>query len=114
MPKDLVEEFLVMLEPFAPHIAEELNAGILEGEGSLAWASWPEVDESLVTKESVIIPVQVNGKVRGTVEVPAEIDEAKLEMMAREIPAVASRLKGATLKTVVAKPGQVVNFVIAP
>jgi leucyl-tRNA synthetase len=117
MPKALARDMLVMLSPFAPHFAEELNARVHgEPDGAqaemLAWAAWPELDESWLAKDEVEIAVQVNGRVRATIRVPADADATALEIAARAEPAVATHLDGATVKKVVAVPGRIVNFVL--
>ncbi|MCH2101591.1 MAG: leucine--tRNA ligase [Planctomycetes bacterium] len=106
------ERFCVLLEPFAPHLAEELwfRLGHVE---SLAYEPWPEFDLNMLVAESIEIPVQVNGKLRAKAFVPAgqENDRAVLEESAREV--VAEHLIGVEVKKVVAVPGRLVNFVVA-
>ncbi|MHC5209545.1 MAG: leucine--tRNA ligase [Planctomycetota bacterium] len=119
MPRELARPFLVMLSPFAPHLCEELNARLHgedgghgeDGEG-LAWAEWPEADASLLVQDEVEIPVQVNGRLRATIRVPADADAAALEAAARADPNVAQHLDGAAVRKVIAVPGRVVNFVL--
>jgi leucyl-tRNA synthetase len=113
MPKALARDMLVMLSPFAPHLAEELNV-IVHGEQveMLAWAAWPELDDAWLGSDEVEIAVQVNGRVRATIHVPADADAAALEAAARADPAVAAHLADAEVKKVVAVPGRIVNFVV--
>ena len=113
MPAALARDMLVMLSPFAPHFAEELNARV-HGEDAemLAWAAWPDLDESWLAKDEVEIAVQVNGRVRATIHVPADADAAALEAAARADASIASHLDGADVKKVVAVPGRIVNFVL--
>jgi leucyl-tRNA synthetase len=113
MPRELARPFLLMLSPFAPHMAEELNArGAGEGAEMLAWATWPDVDAAQLVQDEVEIPVQVDGRLRATIRVSARADAAALEAAARAEPAVAQHLDGATVRKVVAVPGRVVNFVL--
>ncbi len=112
MPAALARDFLVMLEPFAPHLAEELNASVLHGD-ELAWAAWPAVDAARLVRDQVVVPVQVNGKLRATLSVDADLDAAGLEARARAEENVARLLEGATIRKVVCVPGRIVNFVVA-
>jgi leucyl-tRNA synthetase len=113
MPADLAHDALVMLSPFAPHLTEELHA-FLAGDDAelLAWAAWPAADDSLLVVDEVEIAVQVNGKVRARLSVPADADSAALEAAARAVPAVAEHLQGVAVKQVIAVPGRIVNFVV--
>jgi leucyl-tRNA synthetase len=113
MPRELARPFLVMLSPFAPHMAEELNARPHgERAGQLAWTDWPVVDAAQLVRDEVEVPVQVNGRLRATIRVPADADAAALEAAARAEPNVAQHLEGASVRKVVAVPGRVVNFVL--
>ncbi len=102
------QAFCVLLEPFAPHLAEELWAG-LDAEEPLALAAWPAYREELLTAATVEIPVQVNGKLRGKAQVAPDADRDAIEGAARE--AVAGHLEGEVRKVVVV-PGRLVNFVV--
>ena len=111
MPRAFAADFCVLLEPYAPHLAEELNAR-LGGTESLAWAAWPEVDASQLVGETVSVPVQVNGKVRSVLELPEGHDKAALEAAGRADPGVAKLLEQGELVKVVAVPGRILNFVV--
>ena len=113
MPASLARPFVVMLEPYAPHLAEELSA-LLGAEQLLAWADWPAVDESQLVTDLVKVPVQVNGKVRSVIEVAAGMDAAALEARARAESGVSALLDQGELVKVVAVPGRIVNFVVRP
>jgi leucyl-tRNA synthetase len=113
MPREFAQDALVMLEPFAPHLCEELNERLNgEGAASLAWARWPAADRSYLVEETAEIGVQVNGKVRATIRVRKDADAAALEAAARAEPAIARQLQGAKVRKVVAVPGRIVNFVV--
>jgi leucyl-tRNA synthetase len=102
------EAFARLLEPFAPHLAEELWED-LGHRDSCARAPWPAWEPALAIADQVEVPVQVNGKVRARVTVPKDADAAALEAAART--AAASQLAGFTVKKVITIPGRMVNFV---
>jgi leucyl-tRNA synthetase len=110
-PRAVVEPLVLMLAPLAPHIAEELWSR-LGHDGSLAWAAFPVADEALLVDEQVEIPVQVNGKLRAVVHVPADADAEAMEAAARAESKIAAALDGQDVRRVVTVPGRLVNFVI--
>ncbi len=101
--------FLVLLEPFAPHLAEELWEEI-GADGALAHAPWPSWDAAKAIADTVEIPVQVNGRVRARILVAKDAGPELLESAARA--AAAAHLTGATVRKVIALPGRMVNFVL--
>jgi leucyl-tRNA synthetase len=102
---------LLMLAPAAPHIAHELWA--LRGMGSmLAKEPWPEWDESLVTESTVTMVVQVNGKVRDRVDVPADISAEEAEKVALGLEKVQGWIDEEGVRKVIARPPNVINFVV--
>jgi leucyl-tRNA synthetase len=110
-PRVLLEPFVLLLSPLAPHLAEELWQ-LLGHSGTLAFEPWPRFDETLIVESVVEIPVQVNGKLRGKVRVAAGADQATVEQAARNDPAVAAHLTGKTVVKVVFIPGRLLNFVV--
>jgi leucyl-tRNA synthetase len=110
-PRDVVRAMVLMLAPLTPHVAEELWERLGETE-ALAFADFPQPDPALLVDETVEIPVQVDGKVRGRVTVAAGASEADHEAAARGEPKVAELLAGATVRKVVVVPGRMVNFVL--
>ena len=110
-PKTLCERFALLLAPFAPHLAEELWALLGHGE-TLAYEPWPAFDEEKIAESSVEVPVQVNGKVRGRVRVPAGADRDAMTAAAKADDAVAGYLDGKTVVKAIAVPGRMVNFVV--
>jgi leucyl-tRNA synthetase len=110
-PRGVIEPIVLMLAPLAPHICEELWSRLGHGQ-SLAWADFPVADPELLVDDTVEIPVQVNGKVRGVVSVPADSDAAAMEAAARADDKVAALLEGREPKRVIAVPGRLVNFVL--
>src|SRR5262249_6309219 len=99
------------LAPLAPHAAEELWQ-ILGHKRTLAYEPWPTYDPALLKDEEIEIPVQVNGKLRGKVVVPAEADAKGIEAAARADARISALLEGKTVRKVVVVPGKLVNFVV--
>ncbi len=108
---DATRKLVLMLAPFVPHIAEEMWEGI-GGEGLVYDAGWPEVDESMLVKDTVEIVVQVNGKVREKAEVPADLDKTGLEETVLALDSVKALTAGKNVVKVIAVPGKLVNIVI--
>ncbi|MGY1913919.1 leucine--tRNA ligase [Blastococcus sp. SYSU DS0973] len=111
VPRPVAEALVLMVAPLAPHLAEELWSRLGHEESS-AWTAFPEVEERWLVEETVRVAVQVNGKVRAQVTVPADADAAALEAAARADEKIAGYLDGATIRRVVAVPGRLVNFVL--
>ncbi len=107
--RESVEALLLMLSPFTPHMCEELWAQIGHAEGVVA-AGWPTFDETVARDESIEIPVQVNGKLRGKAVVAAEASEADIEKAA--LAAVESYLAGKTVVKVIVAKGRLVSVVV--
>jgi leucyl-tRNA synthetase len=110
-PRTAMETFTLLLAPLAPHTAEELWQ-ILGHDQTLAYEPWPVYDPALLKDDEVEVPVQVNGKLRGRVVVPADADGAQLEAAARGDERIAALLEGKTIRKVVVVPGKLVNFVV--
>jgi leucyl-tRNA synthetase len=111
LPRDVVEPIVLILAPLAPHIAEELWER-LGHEDSLAYAAWPEFDAELLKTETIVIPVQVNGKIRGRIEIPADATEDLVLELAREDGNVSRYLRGKRVTRAIYVPERIVNFVI--
>ena len=109
--REAVEALVRLVSPFAPHTAEELWEAYGHT-GGLAAASWPVVDESAAQAEEVVIPVQVNGKVRARLTVAPDISDAELEAVALADPAVTPHLAGKTVRKVVIAKGRLVSVVV--
>jgi leucyl-tRNA synthetase len=101
---------VLMLSPIVPHICQELWRE-LDGKGELLNADWPQVDESALTRDSIELVVQVNGKVRGRVEVAADADKDSVEAAALAQENVLRFLEGVTVRKVIVVPGKLVNIV---
>ena len=110
-PKQAMEQFVLLLSPFAPHIAEELWQA-LGNKNTLAYQPWPAFDEAMLKQDTIEVPVQVNGKLRGRIQAPADADNAALELLARAETKVAEHLSGKKVLKVVIVPGKMVNFVV--
>ena len=112
VPTAWFDAFVRILAPFAPHIAEELWAG-LGHQGSVSEAQFPEHDEARLKLDTITVAVQVNGKMRASVEVDAQIDQAALLAFVRAEPNVARHLEGKTIRREVVVPKKLVNFVLS-
>ncbi|MCB9845035.1 MAG: leucine--tRNA ligase [Phycisphaeraceae bacterium] len=111
MTRDQALRFCRVLAPFAPHIAEELWH-LLGGQGLVSLASWPAHDPAMLTADSVEIPVQILGKVRHRLTVPADADAKKTEAIAMADERVLELIRGKEIKKVVVVPGRMVNIVV--
>jgi leucyl-tRNA synthetase len=108
--EEAVETLLLLLAPFAPHIAEELWHRIGREE-SVHLQPWPEWDKEVAAEETITLIVQVNGRVRDRIEVPAGIDDAEAERLARESESVQRHTEGQEIVKVIVVPGRLVNIV---
>ena len=111
-PREVAEQLVLMLAPLTPHIAEELWRRVGHP-GSLAYEPFPVADPAELVEEAVELPVQVNGKTRSRISVPADADQVEIEAMARADERIAVLLADATVRKVVVVPGRLVNFVVA-
>jgi leucyl-tRNA synthetase len=105
-----LETLARLLGPMMPHLAEEMWA-TLGGEGLLADQPWPVADPQLTRDEQVTIAIQVNGRLRGTLEIPRDMDKAAVENAALELPQVTRWLEGRPPRKVVVVPNRIVNIV---
>ena len=112
--KALLEEgmsiVLRLLTPIAPHVTHYLWRELGYGDDILA-AGWPQVDEGALRQESIEIVVQVNGKLRAKLQVPADADKSMIEQAARDNPNVQKFVGDATIRKVIVVPGKLVNIV---
>ncbi|MBO7722114.1 MAG: leucine--tRNA ligase [Kiritimatiellae bacterium] len=111
LPRTMLESFVLCLSPFAPHLGEELWE-FLGHEGTLAYEPWPKYDPAALVEDEIEIPVQVLGKLRGRIRVPAVASAADIESAARENADVAKFLAGKTVVKVITVPKRMVNFVV--
>ena len=111
IPRAVAEKFVLVLSPFAPHIAEELWQRLGHAD-SLAYQAWPAADENWLEADTVTMTVHINGKRRAELQVARDLDKAAIEVAAREADGVADKLAGQTIKKVIFVPGKLVNFII--
>ncbi|PZU96878.1 MAG: leucine--tRNA ligase [Leptolyngbya sp.] len=107
-----VRALVLLLAPFAPHMADELWHQ-LGNPDSVHRAPWPVFDPAALVVDEITLVIQIMGKTRGTLEVPADSDKAALERYARESEAAQRYLEGKEIKKVIVVPGKLVNFVVA-
>ena len=110
-PVSVMNDFLLLLAPFAPHIAEELYAKVNGGDSTLAYQPWPSHNEEYLVESSIEMAVQVNGKVRDRIQIPADIDEAAIKQLALDSGNVKRHTDGKSVKKVIVIPGKLVNIV---
>lgn len=110
-PKCAMETLVLLLAPYAPHIAEELWEA-LGHSNTLAYESWPAFDEALTKASEVEVPLQINGKVRAKVVVPADATGEQLEAAARGHERIHELLDGKQIVKAIVVPGRMVNFVV--
>jgi len=112
LPREVAEGMLRCLGPIAPHICEELWEKLGYGEEQpLAYAGWPRYDEALLVEAETVYPVQINGKVRGRITVPADADDQTVERTARQDEKIAQNLEGKTVRKVIVVKGKLLNIV---
>ena len=111
LPVEYVEGFIKLLNPIAPHMTEELWSYLHKDE-SVTYAAWPTFDESALVEDEIEIVLQVNGKVRGRLTIPADADRDKMTELALADEAVQKQLDGGQPKKVIAVPGKLVNVVL--
>jgi len=112
--REYLKPLALLLAPFAPHMAEELWVGVLGEHFSVHKASWPRHDANLVKVEQLVIVIQVNGKVRSTLQVESGVSnlESRVIKLAKEDKKVSKWLDGRVVKKTVFVPGKLVNFVV--
>jgi leucyl-tRNA synthetase len=108
---DVLKPLLIILSPFAPHIAEELWTAIGHDQ-SISQEEWPDFDESYLKEDSVMYPISINGKVRVKLEASTEASKDDVEQLALSNPVVQKWLDGKTPTKVIVVPGRIVNIVL--
>lgn len=110
-PKSVIEKFVLLLAPFAPHIAEELWERLGHAD-TLAYEPWPEYDKKLIKEKEIELAVQVNGKVRDKIVVAADIDEEQIKQKALAREKVKKALAGKEPKKIIVIKSRLVNIVV--
>ena len=100
-----------LMAPMTPHLSEEVW-GLMGGKGLIIDAPWPVADEAMLVEDTVILPIQVNGKRRSEIAVPADMPKDEIEKLVLSLDAVVRALDGATPKKLIVVPGRIVNIVI--
>lgn len=107
---DYMENFLKMISCIAPHLGEELWQ-TLGHEGTIAYQKWPTYDSTKLVKSNVMVAVQINGKLRGTIEVPLDMDDEELKAIALELENVKKHCEGKQIKKIIIVKNKIVNIV---
>ncbi len=111
-PRACLTPFVQLLCPFAPHMAEELWEKLGQT-AALSYAAWPIFDPELAKDDVITVAVQVLGKTRGSIEVEPGAEQARVEELARGLPAVANQLAGKTVRKVIFVRDKIINFVVS-
>lgn len=109
--RQAIKTLAQLMSPMTPHLSEEVWQ-LLGEDGLIANAPWPQVDEAMLVEDTVTLPIQINGKRRGEISVPKDLDKAEVEKLALATNAVVKALDGAQPKKVIVVPGRIVNVVI--
>ena len=115
IPKSIAQDFVILLSPFAPHVCEELWK-LLGNNDSIAYAEWPEFVEEYLKEDSVLYPIQVNGKVRSEIKIPSEkaTDKEFVLEQAKEDEKIKEHLKDSELLKEIFVPQRIINLVVKP
>jgi len=109
--KECVETVIVILAPFAPHLGDELWS-MIGKDGSIFSISWPKYDDSALVQDEVEVVVQVNGKVRDKMNIPANTSKEDMEKLAMENTKIKDFVEGKTVVKIVGVPNKLVNIVL--
>lgn len=110
-PKSAIKTFLILLAPYAPHLAEELWSRLGQSD-SIARAKWPKHDEAALVQSSVEVPVQINGKIKAKIQVAPKISKDELAKVALADERIKALIEGKTIVKQIIVPGRLVNLVI--
>ncbi len=110
LTRDQLLRFAIALSPFAPHMAEELWSRLGHTK-TIAYEAWPAVDQSKLQDDQIEMPVQISGKTRGKITVPASADAKMIEELALKDERVAQMIEGKTVRKVIVVPGKIINIV---
>ncbi|WP_413378947.1 leucine--tRNA ligase [Alkalihalobacillus sp. 1P02AB] len=111
LPKELMEGFVKLIAPIVPHLAEELWHK-LGHEGTISYVEWPEYDENWLVENEIEVVVQINGKVKAKLVIPADANREQMQELALEDDKVKAAMEGKSVRKVIAVPGKLVNIVV--
>ncbi|KHF39693.1 leucine--tRNA ligase [Halalkalibacter okhensis] len=111
LPRELMEGFVKMLSPIAPHLAEELWEKLGHA-GTISYEEWPTFDESLLVENEVEVVVQINGKVKAKLLIPTDATREQMEEIAKDDEKVQAAIGEKTVRKIIAVPGKLVNIVV--
>ena len=111
-PREYAEGFIKLLNPVCPHITEELWNTVLEHEGTITYEEWPKYDESKLVNDEVTIGVQINGKLRDTINISTESSKEETLELAKSRENIKKYIDGAQIIKEIVVPGKIVNIVI--
>ncbi len=106
-----IETLAILLNPFVPHLAEEIWEEV-KGDGMVVNATWPSYDESKIEKQTIILPIQINGKRRDEITIDKDLSKDAIKKIVMERPNVLKALDGGSIKKLIIVPGRIVNVVI--
>jgi leucyl-tRNA synthetase len=109
--REALDALVLMVSPFAPHMGEELWQ-MLAHDSGLAHAGWPVFDAAVARADEVVVPVQINGKVRARVTAPAELPDSELQDLVLADAVVRSHIAGKTIRKIVVAKGPLVSIVV--
>ena len=112
LAREVAENLIKLLAPFAPHITEELWSRLFEGQGSVHQQKWPAFDEEATKLAEIEIVLQINGKVRDKLMIPADTDREGMKKIAMELPRTQELTAGKTIVKVICVPKKLVNIVV--
>jgi leucyl-tRNA synthetase len=116
LPAAVMRDFLILLQPFAPHFAEELwskiNSALRAPHSALAYAPWPAFNPALLVEDTLEMPVQVNGKLRDVIRVAAGASQAEIEAAALKVEKAQPFLAGKTVRKIIVVPKKMVNILV--
>jgi leucyl-tRNA synthetase len=110
VPLEAAKKLTLMISPFAPHLGEECWR-VLGNDESLAYHPWVEYDEALCVDNEITMGVQVNGKARGEITIPADADEETAVAAAKEVDKIMNQIEGKTIKKIIYIPGRILNII---
>ena len=108
--RDALMTLARLMQPMTPHLAEEMWV-TLGGEGMVLHTPWPVAEETYLVEDTVLMPIQINGKKRSEITVAKDADKATIEALALADPAVVKALNGGAPRKLIVVPGRIVNVV---